>query len=67
MMRKTIHQSYNRAFTMHGTSYLSLSENVVYEAMGHNFFIEDAAETKNYMYKNLVMKVMRSNSLLNTD
>ena len=52
---------------MHGVSYLRLSENVVYETMGHNFFIEDAAETKNYMYKNLVMKVMRSNSLLNTD
>jgi|GEM_PF-4254023 hypothetical protein len=52
---------------MHGVSYLSLRENVVFEAMGHNFFIEDAAETKNYMYKNLVMKVMRSNSLLNTD
>ena len=33
---------------MHGTSYLSLRENVVFEAMGHNFFIEDAAETKNY-------------------
>jgi hypothetical protein len=62
-----IHQSFNRAFTMHGVSYLRLSENVVYETMGHNFFIEDAAETKNYMYKNLVMKVMRSNSLLNTD
>ena len=65
--KNAIHQSYNRAFTMHGTSYLSLRENVVYEAMGHNFFIEDAAETKNYMYKNLVMKVLRSNSLLNTD
>lgn len=35
--------------------------------MGHNVFIEDAAETKNIMKHNLMMKVMRSWSLLNTD
>jgi hypothetical protein len=52
---------------MHGTHYLRMTENVVYETAGHNFFIEDAAETKNYMYRNLVMKVIRSCSLLNTD
>jgi|TARA_B110001450_G_C17442656_1_gene408574 hypothetical protein len=40
---------------------------VVYGVKGHNIFIEDAAETKNIMTGNLIMKTMRSMSLLNTD
>jgi hypothetical protein len=35
--------------------------------MGHTFFIEDAAETKNLIEDNLIMQVHRSWSLLNTD
>ena len=35
--------------------------------MGHTVFIEDAAETKNYIAYNLVVKVEPSHSLLNTD
>jgi hypothetical protein len=61
------HQSFNRAFTLHGTHYLRLTNNVGYEIKGHNVFIEDAIETKNIMKDNLMMKVMRSMSLLNTD
>jgi len=52
---------------MHGTHYLRLINNVVYEGKGHIFFIEDAIETNNYLADNLVMKVKRSWSLLNTD
>jgi hypothetical protein len=63
----SVHKGNNRAFTLHGTHYLRLEENVVFEVAGHNFFIEDAIETNNYMYKNLVMKTIRSMSLLNTD
>ena len=62
-----LHQSNNRAFTMHGTHYLRVMENVVFEAKGHTIFIEDAIETNNYIYKNLICKTMRSMSLLNTD
>lgn len=62
-----VHQSFNRAFTMHGTNYLRLTENVAFEVMGHTVFIEDAAEQKNIMTRNLIMKTMRSWSLLNTD
>ena len=32
-----------------------------------NVFIEDAIETKNYIYKNLMMRTTASNSLLNKD
>jgi len=61
------HQGFNRAFTMHGTHYLRIMENVAFEVMGHNIFIEDAVEKKNIISKNLVMKVMRSMFSLNTD
>jgi hypothetical protein len=61
------HRSFNRGFTMHGTHFLRLTNNVVYEGKGHIFFIEDAIETNNYLANNLVIKAKRSWSLLNTD
>ena len=61
------HQSYNRAYTIHGTHYLTLENNVAFEVKGHNIFIEDAVETHNLLKGNLVIKAMRSWSGLNTD
>jgi hypothetical protein len=61
------HTGFNRAYTLHGTNYMRIMNNVVYEVKGHNIFIEDAVEKKNYLYRNLVMKVKRSWSGLNTD
>jgi hypothetical protein len=46
---------------------LRINHNVAYHVKGHNVFIEDAAETKNLITNNLVMKTVRSMSLLNTD
>lgn len=48
----SIHNTYNRAITIHGVHYLRVINNLAYKAMGHNFFIEDAIETKNYIEKN---------------
>ena len=62
-----IHHTYNRACTVHGVHYLTIEGNVAFETMGHAFFIEDAAETKNYLKNNLAIKTWRSFSLLNTD
>jgi len=62
-----IHQTYNRAVTTHGVHYFRVINNVAFDTMGHTFFIEDAAETKNYYDHNLAIQVKRSNSLLNTD
>ena len=62
-----IHQTYNRAVTIHGVHYLHISDNVAYDTMGHTFFIEDAAETNNKLIHNLAMRTRRSMSLLNTD
>jgi len=61
------HQGNNRLFTLHGTHYLRIEDNVAYEVKGHTIFIEDAIETNNYIKNNLVMKTMASMSLLNTD
>lgn len=62
-----IHQTYNRAVTTHGVHYFRVIDNVSYDTMGHTFFIEDAAETKNIYDHNLAVKVKKSLSLLNTD
>jgi hypothetical protein len=63
----SMNTSFNRAFTMHGTSYLRITENVVYNVLGHNIFIEDAVERFNQIHNNLIMMTKRSFSLLNTD
>jgi len=63
----TVNKSFNRAFTMHGTHYLRVENNFAFECKGHTVFIEDAIETNNYLKDNLIMKTMRSMSLLNTD
>jgi len=62
-----VHQSFNRAVAIHGTRFLRIINNVSFAAKGHNIFIEDAVETNNYIEHNLIMKTMRSWSLLNTD
>jgi hypothetical protein len=61
------HEGHNRAYTIHGTHYLRIDHNIAYHVKGHNVFIEDAAETKNLISNNLIMKTVRSMSLLNTD
>lgn len=63
----SIHQTYNRATTLHGVHYLTVSGNVAYKTMGHAIFLEDAIETNNLIENNLVIDVRASNSLLNTD
>lgn len=62
-----LHSGFNRAFTIHGTHYLRIMNNVAFEVKGHTIFIEDAIETKNKLIGNLIIKTMRSWSLLNTD
>lgn len=62
-----LHQTYNRAVTIHAVHYLRVQYNVAYKTMGHTFFIEDAVETKNLIEKNLAVLTQRSWSLLNTD
>jgi hypothetical protein len=62
-----VHEAYNRAFTLHGTNHLRLTDNVSFHVKGHTVFIEDAAETKNIIKGNCLINTIRSWSLLNTD
>ena len=63
----SIHQTYNRAITIHAVTYFNIVNNVIYNTMGHSIFVEDAIETKNIVHHNLVIGTRRSWSLLNTD
>jgi len=62
-----IHQSFNRATTVHGVQYLTIERNVIYHCMGHNVFIEDGVETNNNVFYNLIVQVRASHSILVTD
>jgi len=49
----SIHHSFNRCITVHGTDDLVVSRNVCYDHVGHGFFLEDGAETDNVFKYNL--------------
>lgn len=49
----SIHHTFNRAVTIHGTQNTLLEQNVAYDHVGHGFFLEDAVETGNKLYFNL--------------
>jgi hypothetical protein len=46
---------------------MKIMNNFVYQVKGHNIFIEDAVEKKNFLYRNCLVDVRRSWSGLNTD
>ncbi|XP_058475058.1 PKHD1 like 1, tandem duplicate 1 [Solea solea] len=62
-----IHQTFNRAVTIHNTHNLLVEHNVIYDIMGGAFFIEDGIETGNILQYNLAVFVKQSTSLLNDD
>jgi len=62
-----IHNTFNRAIVVHETNYLTISNNVVYDMLGHGIFVEDGVEEHNYFEDNLAVKCKRSWSLLATD
>src|SRR5262245_15669691 len=49
----SIHDTYNRCVTVHGTNYLRVENNVTYNTVGHCFFLEDAVEHDNEFVHNL--------------
>ncbi|XP_076825620.1 fibrocystin-L-like isoform X2 [Clavelina lepadiformis] len=65
--RCAIHNTFNRAVTIHGTHNLLVESNVVYDVMGGAIFIEDGIETGNIIQYNMVVFVRQSTSLLNDD
>jgi hypothetical protein len=49
----SIHDTYNRCVTVHGTNFLRIENNVTYNTVGHCFFLEDGIETGNQYVRNL--------------
>src|SRR6186713_2151617 len=52
----SIHDTYNRCVTVHGTNDLRVENNVTYNTVGHCFFLEDGIEHGNQFVKNLAIQ-----------
>ena len=62
-----IHQSFNRAVNIHGTNYVTVERNFIYNILGGAYFLEDGIEIGNVFKYNLAIFVKTSSSLLNED
>ncbi len=51
----SIHDTYSRCVTVHGTNNLRVQNNVTYNTVGHCYFMEDAVEHGNRFIHNLAM------------
>lgn len=52
----SIHDTFNRCVTVHGTNDLRIENNVTYNTVGHCFFMEDGIETGNEFIRNLAIQ-----------
>jgi cell migration-inducing and hyaluronan-binding protein len=52
----SIHDTYSRCVTVHGTNNLRIENNVTFNTVGHCFFLEDAVETGNQFLHNLAIQ-----------
>ena len=65
-----MHHTFNRCVTIHGTSDVTVADNVGYHALGHCFFFEDGAERGVKLLRNLGVETLRppaEKRLLDTD
>jgi cell migration-inducing and hyaluronan-binding protein len=53
----SIHDTYSRCVTVHGTNNLRVENNVTFNTVGHCFFLEDAVEHGNEFVHNLAIQV----------
>ncbi len=51
----SVHKSFNRAITVHGTEYTLVENNFCYDHLGHGIFLEDGSERFNTIRKNVVL------------
>lgn len=49
----SIHDTYSRCVTIHGTNHVRLENNVAYNNVGHCYFLEDAVESGNEVIGNI--------------
>lgn len=53
--RSSVHQSYNRAITIHGTESTLVEDNFFYDHIGHGVFLEDGSERFNVIRGNVTL------------
>src|SRR5580692_6084074 len=53
----SIHDTYNRCVTVHGTNNVLVQNNVTYNTVGHCFFLEDGIEHGNQFVHNLAIQI----------
>jgi cell migration-inducing and hyaluronan-binding protein len=53
IQNSSIHDTYSRCVTVHGTNNVRVENNVTFNTVGHCFFLEDAVETGNQFVRNL--------------
>ncbi len=58
----SIHETFNRAVTIHATDYVEFTDNVAYRNIGHAVFLEDGSEQFNDISRNLVLSTIRPGS-----
>ncbi|CAF0756351.1 unnamed protein product [Brachionus calyciflorus] len=63
----SIHESFNRAVNIHGTNYVTVEKNFIYNILGGAYFLEDGVEIGNIFQYNLAILIKTSSSLLNED
>ena len=51
----SVDHSFNRAITIHGTSYVNVENNFFYDHIGHGVFLEDGSERFNTIKNNVVL------------
>ena len=56
IQNSSIHDTYSRCVTVHGTNDVRVENNVTYNTVGHCFFLEDAVEHGNQFIHNLAMQ-----------
>jgi len=55
----SVHKSFNRAITIHGTNSTLTEGNFCYDHIGHGLFLEDGSERFNVITKNVVLLTKR--------
>lgn len=67
LLSNSIHHSFQRATTIHGTQHALVKNNVAYKVMGHNYFVEDGDEEYVRIEGNLAVETMTSPYSLKSD
>jgi G8 domain/Secretion system C-terminal sorting domain/Ricin-type beta-trefoil lectin domain-like/Bacterial Ig domain len=61
LRNSSVHKSFNRAVTIHGTDYVTVDGVFAYDHIGHGIFLEDGGERYNTIKNNVVFVTRRPN------